>query len=253
MEHIQIGIDIGGTFSRSAVSDGAAKAGMPAAGFKKTPMIWSGAAKREVEENLCRIIDGYWRDYPIDRIGLSLAAAVNRETGVIQAWPNHPSWVGFNIRAFLQNKYQVPVFIEDDANCGAIGEYYFGNQKSSSLIYISIGTGIGCGIIINGRIYHGEHGHAGELGHIICTDLNSFCSCGQQGCLQAAASGSGIISRYMKMTGKKETDVRRILAKAKAKRMPEAGLIKAVMNDLSIGIYNLVMLFDIRMSSLEVV
>lgn len=183
-----IGFDIGGTNVRTLMAGNLDEAGNNLNQMKKTPFISCENIEFELDINICNIVYEYQKvnDVIIKGIGISLAASVDRQSGIITAWPNHKSWIGFNVRDYLTHKFQVPVKIEDDANCGALGEYYYGNRSyCGNMVYITLGTGIGCGIIINGSIYVGESGFAGEIGHTI-VNSDTLCTCGQRGCLQAS-------------------------------------------------------------------
>lgn len=249
MGGLQIGIEIGGTFARAVAVNNTIDSNPLNYTVKKLPFRKSGYVQREIEQNICMIINDYLQRYnrkKLCRIGISLAASIDRKTGIINAWSNNPEWVGFNIKEFLTQKYDVPVLIEDDANCGALGEYFFGEcEDLHNLIYVSIGTGIGCGVVINGEIYIGENGFAGELGHVLYGGSSGKCSCGQEGCFQASISGRGILNKYCEMTKRSEYRIGDIVKGAKLKIQPESDLIREVIHNLSICIYNVVMLYDI--------
>lgn len=159
----------------------------------KRPFIHCGDPCQEIEQNICNLIEKYADG--LKGIGLSLAANVDRYDGTVSAWPNNPCWEGYQPGLHLEKTYQVPVKIEDDANCGALGEYYMLNHRPKNMIYLSIGTGLGCGLILNSRLFIGENGFAGELGHVD-TGTNNLCTCGQRGCLQAHLSGPAIVNDF---------------------------------------------------------
>lgn len=250
MKEIYVGLDVGGTFVRSLAVEELGLQSYPKCNLQKLKK--SGDVQREIEDNICAVIDKYInmdRDVKLKGIGISLAALVNRKTGVIKSWPNNPSWCGFNIRYFLQEKYRVPILIEDDANCGALGEYYFGgHMENKNFVYISLGTGVGCGIIINGSIYTGDNGFAGELGHTIIDNTSSSypCKCGQSGCFQTIVSGPAIVEKYNDIQGVKEAvTVDAIITKALMGEKISQSYIDRIINSMSLGIYNTVMLLDV--------
>ena len=127
-------------------------------------------------------------------IGLGVAGHVNVEQGIVIYCPNLPI-KNLNLRGALQKEYNIPVFIENDANAAAIGEKYFGVARNNeNFVCVTLGTGIGAGIFINGSIYRGSTGGAGELGHMIL-DFSPdapLCGCGNRGCFEALASGTAI-------------------------------------------------------------
>ncbi|MGE8427390.1 MAG: ROK family protein [Sphingobacterium sp.] len=120
-------------------------------------------------------------------IGLSIPGFVNSELGVNESYPhNHPL---YRIKSSIEAKYQISTVIENDSRCIAIAEKEFGSAKNidHSLI-INLNWGVGLGIIINGSVFKGESGFAGEFSHIPLSDDNTLCSCGKRGCLEVEAS-----------------------------------------------------------------
>jgi predicted NBD/HSP70 family sugar kinase len=107
-----------------------------------------------------------------------------------------PGWDGFPIRERLAQKWGRPVFVDNDADLGALGEGTFGAGRGEpNLAYIKVGTGIGCGILLDGHIYRGVHGTAGEIGHVTISEDGPPCTCGNYGCLEAMAGGRAIAQR----------------------------------------------------------
>lgn len=182
-----ISIDIGGTYVRSIMAKKTEILSVNLSKVNKFLFVNDISVEKEIEKNISMAINCYLKEcsnLELNGIGISLAASLDRNTGIIVSWPNHNSWVGFNFRKYLENKFQTKIIVEDDANCGALGEYYRISGFSKNMIYISFGTGIGSGIIINGRLFKGDSGFAGEIGHIDA-GLSSMCVCGQKGCLQS--------------------------------------------------------------------
>jgi glucokinase len=125
-------------------------------------------------------------------VGISLAALVDRDGSVVQ-WPNRPTWRGLKVRALLEEKFGVPVAIEDDANTAALAEYTFGAARGyQHVLVVMVGTGVGAGLILNGRLFRGLRGWAGELGHVVMLPEGPECSCGHRGCLQMLVSGRAL-------------------------------------------------------------
>jgi glucokinase len=106
-------------------------------------------------------------ELPVNYLGVGSPGTINVKTGIVTgACPNIPGWVGFHLRDRLTEHLNIPVFIENDANCAGLAEYRFGaGQGYSDMICLTVGTGIGGGIIRNGEIYHGSNYSAGEIGH----------------------------------------------------------------------------------------
>ena len=127
-------------------------------------------------------------------IGVGVPGLVRLESGVIAQAPNLPGWNDFPLKERLEEWLDLPVLVENDANAAALGEVWLGaGHDVDALILMTLGTGIGGGIISRGRIVHGADGMAGELGHMTVDPRSPHtCSCGNPGCLEAEASGTAI-------------------------------------------------------------
>lgn len=129
-------------------------------------------------------------------IGISLSCIVDTKLGYSIFCPNIKGLNKFPIKKIMEGKAKVPVFVDDCSRCMAIAEKRYGIAKDySNFISISLGRGIGAGIFIDGKIYRGSKGLAGELGHITVSENGPVCNCGNKGCLETIASGVGIIRR----------------------------------------------------------
>lgn len=130
-------------------------------------------------------------------IGIGVPGIVNYEQGLILSAPNL-GWENVELRSIIEQKFSVPVFIDNEANAGAIGEKWFGaGKRADEFLYISAGTGIGAGIIINNELYRGSKGLAGEIGHMTVSLDGILCSCGNTGCWEEYSSEKALF-RYMK-------------------------------------------------------
>ncbi|HLI69004.1 MAG TPA: ROK family protein [Ktedonobacteraceae bacterium] len=128
----------------------------------------------------------------IKSVGIAFAGNVDH-AGTVLMWPNRPAWRGIPLRSSFQARLNMPLLIEDDANAAAFGELSFGACKGSqNFLFATAGTGIGAGIILQRTIYRGQHGWAGELGHLVVEPQGPLCTCGRRGCLQAIASGRAL-------------------------------------------------------------
>lgn len=209
MNDFYIGIDFGGTNIRIISYDYEAKKKLQ---YYKKPVKRCEDVYKEAKYNIVVLIDKICKiNYPakLAGIGVAIAALFNRNTGVIKEWPNNQLWSGFPLKEFLEQRYHVPVVLEDDANSAAMGEQLFGAGKGyTSLMYVTVSTGIGCGIILNNALITGENGWAGELGHIRVTENNVLCTCKAKGCLQAVASGPAILKRFRSKYAGNNSDLR---------------------------------------------
>lgn len=132
-------------------------------------------------------------------IGVGVPGPVDHSHGTPMSPPIMPGWSGVPVRNHLQTRlFDVPVYLENDANLGALGERHYGAGCGlDNLAYIKVATGVGCGIIIDGRIYHGQAGAAGEIGHVTIDEDGPPCKCGSFGCLEAMAGGMAIARRAL--------------------------------------------------------
>jgi len=129
----------------------------------------------------------------ISAIGTGVPGPIFTESGVVLSPPLMPGWDGFPIQATLAEKWDLPVSLNNDAELGVLGEWAYGvGRGESHLAYIKVGTGIGAGLLLNGQIYRGSTGSAGEIGHLTLEENGPLCACGNTGCLEALAGGRAI-------------------------------------------------------------
>lgn len=194
-----IGIDIGATHCRVKCCDTDKKNSYITDKqlFKRFDTV-----REEIDYNVCSRIDWYIKNHGLSinnlkGIGIAVPALFDRNTGELMGWPNNPKWENINLKSIIEEKYSVPVIIEEDANSAAYGEYAQGSATGmENIIYITVSTGIGSGLILDGNLYIGHHGFAGEIGHIVIEEGGTECTCGKKGCFQALASGPAILKRY---------------------------------------------------------
>ncbi len=129
----------------------------------------------------------------LDGISVAAAGAIDSDRGIINLSPNLPGWRDIPLKDIIMDRYGTKVFLVNDASAAALGEQRCGVERGvDNLILITVGTGIGGGIIINGELYTGPSGSAGEIGHMTI-DVNGLkCACGNTGCLETLASGTAI-------------------------------------------------------------
>ena len=128
-----------------------------------------------------------------DSISLAAAGAIDNEKGIITLSPNLPGWHNVPLRSVVKGRFEMETFLINDANAAALGEHRFGAGKGvNNLIYLTVSTGIGGGIIIDGELYSGASGSAGEIGHMTIDVNGPVCTCGNKGCLETLASGKAM-------------------------------------------------------------
>jgi len=151
-----------------------------------------------VINRICLAIDHLFEGRNIDLsqlrgISIAAAGAIDFDGGVVTSSPNLPGWHDVPLRDIVSSKYKVNTCLINDASAGALGEHEFGAGTGvNNLIFLTVGTGIGGGIIINGSLYLGPSGSAGEIGHTTIDVNGPRCSCGNIGCLETLASGTAI-------------------------------------------------------------
>jgi predicted NBD/HSP70 family sugar kinase len=136
-------------------------------------------------------------------VGMGLAAPINRKTGELEANGILPGWHGIRPAAEMAARLGVPVQLENDANAGALGEKLFGAGRGvDDLAYVRLSAGIGAGLILSGRPYHGSLGVAGEIGHVLTDRQGPICRCGNRGCLETIASPVAAAALVARSTGR---------------------------------------------------
>ncbi len=201
---LALGIDVGGTNIRFGVFEGEklveitrleANIGVVcrALSFETAPT--------EVIHILSDEIHALVKKYPtIKTVGIGFPGFINPNTKRIMQSPNLPHLKDFDLSAQLSQTINLPVALENDANAAAYGELCLLGNASASLMYIGLGTGVGGGLILNGKIYAGQHGCAMEVGHIITKPEGRQCGCGNLGCMETYASATGVSTTYFELT-----------------------------------------------------
>jgi glucokinase len=154
-------------------------------GFKKS----FNNILRNTEDFIKRLL---FRNIKFSCISVSIGGPIDIENGVIYSPPNLKNWDKIPLKRLLEKKFRIPAFIEHDGNAGALAEYYFGAGKGyKNIIFLTMGTGIGAGIILNGSVYRGTNDMAGEIGHIRIAEDGPL-AYGKKGSFESYCSGSGI-------------------------------------------------------------
>ena len=176
-----IGIDIGGT--KCAVVKGDLENGV------KEKIRFATTGK---DETLKNIFDAVEKLMPAEAIGVSCGGPLDEKTGVIMAPPNLPEWDGVPITDMLTERFGVKAKLLNDANAGALAEWRFGaGRGSENMLFLTFGTGLGAGVILNSRLYSGTNGNAGEIGHIRLAE-DGPTGYGKRGSFEGFCSGGGL-------------------------------------------------------------
>ncbi len=135
-------------------------------------------------------------------VGLGIPGPMDGALRTLVAPPRMPGWDRVDVRAALRRALRVPVYLDNDANMGALGESRFGAGRGvADFAYVKVGTGIGCGLVVNGAVYRGSQGFAGELGHLTLDVDGPRCDCGNRGCLEAVAGAGAIVRAALSGAG----------------------------------------------------
>jgi glucokinase-like ROK family protein len=177
-------------------------------------------------------------------IGVGVWGLVDYKKGIIRFAPNL-MWRDIPLKEKWEEKFRVPVYLENDANAAALGEYYFGAGRNiEDFLYISMDIGVGGGIISDGKLFRGESGYAGEIGHMLIDRHGDLCSCGKVGCLETLVGRRVIIKRYQRETGEADITLEEIIRRGKSGDKVAKAIFEDVAMVLGMGIGNLVNIFN---------
>ncbi|REK18141.1 MAG: ROK family transcriptional regulator [Actinobacteria bacterium] len=148
-------------------------------------------------------------------IGIGVPGPVDFERGVAVNPPIMAGWHEFRIVDRVRESFDVPVLVDNDVNIMALGEHWAMEPKVDDFVFIKVGTGIGSGLILGGRLHRGADGAAGDIGHVQATSSDAICRCGNQGCLEASAGGAALASKLAKLghDAKRSSDVTDLVEK----------------------------------------
>jgi glucokinase len=183
-----IGIDVGGTKVLGGVVTGTGE--ILATARRDTPR----EGGRALTEAIANVAAELAQQYPVDSIGVSAAGFISSDRQTMLATPNISNWNGVNLVVELTEILHKKIVLENDANAAAWGEFKFGAGRGrSDLMMLTLGTGVGGGLILNGSVFRGAFGIGAELGHIRLVPEGQLCGCGIRGCLEQYASGLALM------------------------------------------------------------
>src|SRR3990172_6535306 len=254
---VVIGVDLGGTNLRAAVLN---HDGEILLRHKEATHAADGRQKvvARLIENIRRQREFAVREgHEVAAVGVGAPGVIFGDKGIVVKSPNFPDWNNLPLKAELETALAVPVVIENDANAAALGEQWRGAGRNiGSMILLTLGTGVGGGIVLDNKIWHGADGMAGEIGHMTLMPEGRLCTCGNTGCLEMYASSRGIVQTYREELGKsvpQDPCLPTEITSEQIYRAASAGdtLALRAMNDmgrmLGIGIANLINIFNPEM------
>ncbi|HZA03085.1 MAG TPA: ROK family glucokinase, partial [Propionibacteriaceae bacterium] len=184
---LSIGVDVGGTKVAAGVVD---ERGLI---LDRLVAPTPSHSPQAVEDAIVAVVAELRKRHPVDTIGIGAAGWVDNAQAVVRFSP-HLAWRSEPLKARLSARIDLPLIVDNDANAAAWAEYRFGaGQGSSVMVCLTLGTGIGGGLVINGQLFRGTYGMAGEWGHMIAVPGGHWCECGNRGCWEQYASGNALV------------------------------------------------------------
>lgn len=185
-----VGVDIGGTKTAVILAAHPSRI-LFREEFPTLPKLGPEQALENIEALIERALKRHGTTEPI-RIGVSCGGPLDRVRGIIQSPPNLSTWVDVPLKDILEKRFGAPCLVENDANAGAIAEHRYGaGEGCTDMVFLTMGTGIGAGLIVNGELYRGATDMAGEVGHVTLTEGGPI-GYGKAGSVEGWASGSGM-------------------------------------------------------------
>ena len=228
-ENVWVGLDVGGTKTAIVIS-AEPPAVLGRTEFATLPAKGADRALQLAKEGIRELLAQRGLDVSaIKRIGVSCGGPLDRIAGIIQSPPNLPTWDNVPIKAIMEKEFGVECQVENDANAGAVAEHRFGaGQGTQNMVFLTMGTGLGAGIITDGRLYHGTNDLAGEVGHIRLTPTGPV-GHNKAGSAEGWASGGGMAQVAVEAVlraakNKQKTVLRKILQSGKTLTAKDVGL-----------------------------
>jgi N-acetylglucosamine repressor len=220
----------------------------------KSSMQLSGHEPVQVVDDLARMVLSFIREQKIAKkqllgVGVGLAGIIDAEDGILRQSPIY-GWDNVPLRDMLQSKLRIPVYIENDVNTLTLTERWFGHgQGVDNFLTVTVGRGVGLGIVANGQFYRGQNGGAGEFGHITINPQGPLCACGKHGCLEAYVGDPGLIRSAQEAAAQGELsatvqNLDELLELAQAGNVAAIRIFEQAGRILGLGIANLVNLFN---------
>jgi glucokinase len=255
-----LAVDLGGTQIRAALCDPSGQILKRAARATKAQDGLDAVLAR-INQTIEEAAQGTPEE-SISGIGIGAPGPLDPTTGTLLAAPNLPGWINVPLRNLVSARFGKPTFLGNDANVAGLAEATYGAARGiSDVVYLTISTGIGSGIIVNGRLLLGSRGLAGEAGHTIIDPNGPKCGCGNNGCVESFAAGpaitrdvigrlkAGKTSKLTKLSGGdlSKVDARMINEAAQAGDKLAVNAFRRAGSYLGLGIVNLLHLFNPRM------
>jgi len=254
VNQVVIGVDLGGTNMRTALLS---PDGLILDRHKVSTHAtegWKQVVARLVENIVRYQKIAIGKGLTVAAVGVGAPGVIQMDSGIVVKSPNFPDWNNLPLKEVLEKALNVPVFIENDANAAALGEQWLGAGRDiNSMILLTLGTGVGGGIVLNKQIWQGADGMAGEIGHMTLVPDGRLCGCGNTGCLEMYASARGIVQSYREAVNSSgiamvaELSSEQIYQAARDGETVACKVMKDMGRMLGIGIANLINIFNPQM------
>lgn len=255
-----LGVDIGGTNIKVGVADADGKILVQA----KTETLPTRGSEAVVAAILACIdtvlIKASLKLQDVESIGVGVPGTADSKSGVVVYAPNL-FWKNLAIVELVRQRYRVPIYLTQDTRAAAWAEYLIGAGRGlNSVVGLTLGTGIGCGLVINGRIFNGALNTAGEFGHQIVDPGGNPCNCGRRGCLEAYAGGLAIVNEAKvripeihKLLNKSPSDihVQDVFCLAERRNPDASAIIERAVRFIGVGIVNLINLCSVELIAIS--
>jgi glucokinase len=209
MGELILAVDLGGTNVRVGAVDLEGRI-LRRISFPTQASLGREKVMGNILSKIRKVLAGFPREeFEVIGGGFGIPGAILLDKGIVTQSPNLPDWKDYDVRSPLQDGLGIPIFIENDANAFTLGEGWLGSARGvKDFCCLTLGTGVGGGIVLNGDIWHGAEGKAGEIGHMVIEVDGPLCQCGSSGCLEVFASGSAIRRMAIEaIEGNEETDL----------------------------------------------
>ncbi|MFI5363405.1 MAG: ROK family protein [Elusimicrobiota bacterium] len=238
MRGLSVGVDVGGTLAKIALVT-------PSGDIVRSTSI--PTQPRRAPAEFVRQVAGALKGWRYDSLGLGLAGGLDADTGTLLFAPNLKRWIGFSFKREFERRLKVRAVAENDANVAVWGGYAVGlKKKPRCVVGVTLGTGVGGGLIVNRRLLRGASGGAGEIGHQVIVLGGASCHCGRRGCLEAYAGTYGLqrIARRLMPRPPSPLTPKALADAAKAGEPGARRVWREVGTHLGVGLANAVMLLN---------
>jgi len=245
-----VGIDLGGTFFKVGLVE--VESGKIQRKIEQETKVHEG--RQKVIERMAKAVLEITEGVEYSGVGIGSPGSIDHDRGIVRFSPNFPDWIDFELGGMLSRSLGKPVYVENDANAFVLGEKWFGAGKGyNHIVALTLGTGVGGGVISHGVLITGHNGIGTELGHVIIEPNGPQCGCGNYGCLEALASATAI--RRMALEGQKKfpesavfksekVDAKAVFDAARKGDLLGKLVVDRVINALAIGISNFIHIFN---------